>query len=52
VSLFNSNVGIYQIHNNDSWYNFGFRLGVWILFQERHGPGRRHVPAGDVPVRS
>lgn len=32
VSLFNSNVGIYEIHNNDSWFNFGFLLGVWILF--------------------
>lgn len=27
-SLFNSEVGIYEIFNNGFWYNFGFLLGV------------------------
>jgi hypothetical protein len=37
VSLFNHNVGIYEVHNNGGWYNFGFMLGVSIVFS---GGGR------------
>jgi hypothetical protein len=32
VSLFNSNVNIYEVHNNGNWYNFGFMLGVSCAF--------------------
>ncbi len=32
ISLFDSDVGIYEIHNNGNWYNFGFFLGTWIVF--------------------
>ena len=32
ISLFNSNVQIYEVHNNGGWYNFGFVLGVMIIF--------------------
>lgn len=32
VSLFNHNVGIYEVHNNGAWYDFGFMLGVMIVF--------------------
>jgi hypothetical protein len=32
VSLFNHNVGIYEIHNNGGWYNFGYVLGVMIFW--------------------
>ena len=28
VSLFNSGVNIYEVHNNGNWYNFGFMLGA------------------------
>ena len=28
VSLFNSDVGLYETHNNGGWYNFGFILGA------------------------
>jgi hypothetical protein len=28
VSLFNSDVGIYETNNNGGWYNFGFFIGV------------------------
>jgi hypothetical protein len=28
VSLFNSNVGIYEINNNGRWYDFGFLIGL------------------------
>ena len=32
ISLFDGSVGIYEIHNNGNWYNFGFVLGTWIVF--------------------
>jgi hypothetical protein len=32
ISLFNSNVQIYEVHNNGGWYNFGFILGVSVIF--------------------
>jgi predicted membrane protein len=32
ISLFNHNVGIYEAFNNGGWYNFGFILGVMIIF--------------------
>jgi hypothetical protein len=32
VSLFNHNVGIYEVHNNGGWYNFGYLLGVMTFW--------------------
>jgi len=32
VSLFNSNVNIYEVHNRGGFYNFGFLMGVAIFF--------------------
>ncbi|MFD8496050.1 hypothetical protein [Amycolatopsis sp. NPDC059657] len=32
ISLFNDRVGVYDVHNNGGWYNFGFLLGVSIIF--------------------
>ena len=32
ISLFNHAVQIYDAHNNGGWYNFGFILGVSIVF--------------------
>lgn len=32
VSLFNDNVNIYEVNNNGNWYDFGFVLGVFIIF--------------------
>jgi len=32
VSLFNSNVGIYEVHNSGGWYDFGFLIGLSIIF--------------------
>lgn len=32
ISLFDKSVGIYEIHNNGNWYNFGFVLGTWFVF--------------------
>ena len=31
VSLFTSDVNIYEVHNNGGWYNFGFVLGAGVL---------------------
>jgi hypothetical protein len=32
ISLFNDQVNPYDVHNNGNWYNFGFMLGVSIVF--------------------
>ena len=32
VSLFKSNLNIYEIHNNGAWYNFGFLFGLACFF--------------------
>ena len=32
VSLFDDSIGIYEIHNNGNWYNFGFVFGAWVVF--------------------
>lgn len=32
ISLFNSNVQMYEVHNNGGWYNFGFLLGMSCIF--------------------
>jgi hypothetical protein len=35
VSLFSSSVGMYEVHNNGGWYNFGYLIGLGML----HGGG-------------
>jgi len=32
VSLFNKAVGVYEVHNNGGWYDFGFVLGLSMIF--------------------
>ncbi|MDO8735744.1 MAG: hypothetical protein Q7K29_01495 [Thermoleophilia bacterium] len=32
ISLFDDSVGVYEIHNNGNWYNFGFVFGASIMF--------------------
>ncbi len=32
ISLFNKSINIYETHNNGGWYNFGFVLGLTIIF--------------------
>lgn len=32
ISLFSDNVNIYEVFNNGNWYDFGFILGVAIIF--------------------
>ncbi len=31
ISLFTPNVRFYEVHNNGSWYNFGFVLGAGLF---------------------
>lgn len=37
VSLFNDSVGVYEVDNKGSWYDFAFLLGLSIFFSS--GPG-------------
>jgi len=32
LSLFTSNINLYEVHNNGNWYDVGFVLGAGILF--------------------
>ena len=32
MSLFKEDNGIYEVHNNGGWYNFGFIFGMMISF--------------------
>jgi hypothetical protein len=45
ISLFSDTVEMYEVHNNGGWYNFGFLLGLMIIFGGSGGGaarGRRH----------
>jgi hypothetical protein len=37
ISLFDNDVNIYEVHNNGNWYNFGFMLGVSVIFSGSAG---------------
>jgi len=43
VSLFSETVNVYEVHNNGGWYNFGFILGVMIIFGGSSGGAGRMV---------
>lgn len=43
ISLFSKNINIYEIYNNGGWYNFGFMLGVMIIFGGSSGGGSRAI---------
>lgn len=32
ISLFSDSVNIYEVNNNGNWYDFGFVLGLGIIF--------------------
>ena len=32
ISLFSDNVNIYEVHNTGNWYDFGFIIGLSIVF--------------------
>jgi hypothetical protein len=37
VSLFKASVGIYEVHNNGTWYNAGFVIGAVFFAVARRG---------------
>jgi len=37
ISLFNHNVHMYEVHNNGGWYNFGYLLGLSVIFGGSRG---------------
>lgn len=39
VSLFNSDVNLYEVHNDGNWYDFGFMIGVSSVFSGGAGSG-------------
>jgi hypothetical protein len=39
ISLFSDSVGVYEAHNNGGWYNFGFLVGLSIIFGGSGGGG-------------
>jgi hypothetical protein len=39
ISLFTSEVNIYEVQNNGNWYDFGFMLGVVMAFGGGAGGG-------------
>jgi hypothetical protein len=41
ISLFNSKVQMYEVHNNGGWYNFGFILGISVAFGGSAGGAAR-----------
>ena len=44
ISIFSRNVRLYEVHNNGTWYNFGFVLGAGPLPERRHpGPEEKEV---------
>ncbi len=36
ISLFSDSVHMYEVNNTGNWYNFGFLLGVMIVFSSSH----------------
>ena len=42
VSLFISDLNIYEIHNNGTWYNFGYLFGLACFFGGGGQKARRH----------
>src|SRR6185437_6361835 len=40
ISLFDNDVTIYEVSNNGNWYDFGFMLGVALIFSGPAGSGR------------
>jgi hypothetical protein len=41
ISLFSDKVDMYEVHNNGGWYNFGFLLGMMIIFGGSGGGAAR-----------
>ncbi|MFC7619418.1 hypothetical protein [Microlunatus sp. GCM10028923] len=42
ISLFRTDVNVYEVVNNGNWYDFGFILGVFLIFSGPAGGGVVH----------
>lgn len=50
VSLFRRDLGIYEVHNNGAWYNFGYVFGLACFFGGGgNRSARRAVKSGTAP---
>ena len=41
ISLFKSDLNIYEVHNNGAWYNFGYLFGLACFFGGSGNRARR-----------
>lgn len=41
ISLFRDGVGLYEVHNNGGWYNFGFLLGITCIWGGGSGAAQK-----------
>jgi len=41
ISLFKSDLNIYEVHNNGAWYNFGYLFGLSCFFGGSGNRARR-----------
>lgn len=41
ISLFSDDVGIYEVRNRGGWYDFGFVLGLSVIFSGGGGAASR-----------
>jgi hypothetical protein len=41
ASLFKNTLGIYEVHNNGAWYNFGYLFGLACFFGGGNRTARR-----------
>jgi hypothetical protein len=41
ISLFDSGVNVYEVHNAGGWYNFGFIIGLSVAFGGSGAAGMR-----------
>ena len=44
ISLFSHKVQMYEVHNNGGWYDFGFILGMMIIFGGGAGGAQARRP--------
>jgi hypothetical protein len=42
ISLFKSDLNIYEVHNNGAWYNFGYLFGLACFFGGSGNRTHRH----------
>jgi hypothetical protein len=46
ISLFSSNLHMYEVHNNGAWYNFGYLIGMSIILGGGGGGAARRSRRG------